>query len=101
MNDVTEVKNSIFDYKKRINKIKEEIVSSEDTMKKIDNELSKTDKWSGNAHDQCMAAQVLICEYTLIIKTLLEELEVCIQELTIDVSGFEAVSRNVRNWEIW
>jgi len=101
MNDVIEIKNSIFDYAKTMNRIVKEITSAEDTMTKIDSELTETDKWSGYTHNQCVSAQALIRDYTMIIKDLVGELEICLNDLTKDVTGFEASSRNVKNWEAW
>jgi hypothetical protein len=100
MNDVIEVKRTIFECTEIVNKIREEIDSSEKKMKEIDIDLASY-KWQGDAHDQCIFGQILIGQYTTRIRLLVKELDVCLQDLMKDVTGFEQVSRNVKNWEAW
>jgi uncharacterized coiled-coil DUF342 family protein len=101
MNDIIEIKESFHKYKMRTDKIMTKIEKSEETMEKIRRELDETNKWSGEAHDQCAHAIEPIKEYTVTIKDLIMQLDTCLHNLEISVSDFESKSRNVQNWKAW
>jgi vacuolar-type H+-ATPase subunit I/STV1 len=99
--DRIEITQNFRKYIDLLNKATKKIDNAESIMEKIDNELEETEKWSGDAHDQCLYAFSLIQEYTLKIKDLVVELGICLDNVYFDMEGFESVSRNVNRWRSW
>jgi len=101
MNNVIEVKEPFGDYKTFTGGISQKISDSENTMAQINLKLLNKDKWAGDANTQCAYGLKLIRQYTIAIKNLCDELDVCLQHLNTEVTGFEAGSSNVSKWNTW
>ena len=101
MNNVIEVKEPFGDYKTLTGNISQKISDSEKTIGQINLKLADKDKWAGEANTQCSYGLRLIKQYTIAIKKLCEELDICLQHMDTNVSEFEGASKNVSKWNAW
>ena len=99
MGNTIEIKETFGEYSIFTKKIADNFLDVEKHLSKADEYLAKTDRWSGDAHDQCVMAHELLGNYTTATKSLIEDLEACLKELEKCRSEFESGSSNVKEWE--